>query len=290
MSCPQNIFGFLNTLLEQQAIPSSAAESAETMNITAPRRVLYSREIFGDLCEQFLKGNCSEELFCLHTHQLPEIETVQENLDMAAIDVVNEAFSNILICNSQLYSQYFGVFAEYYGMKKERRQLQIMLQYCKDPAYNLCNKLKDVVNAFVASGMEYHSVIDLILSKLKLGVQPVDYHFLLEIIVDERNTNAGIHCNCQEFKDIFYRNDFSFVVEFLDRIIALAVKKRYIDLVSFSMLSLQNCTVTTFKSLNQNTVEQFLALCDVYKLVLNENVIKSIQLRFDQFNQPLTIY
>lgn len=281
---PTNIFGYLSAMLEQQVTPAPASTEI-TKPAIAPRRVLYSREIFGNLCEQFLKGTCSEDLFCLHTHQLPTIECVRDSLTMAAIDVVNEAFSNILISNQQLCSEYFGVFAEFYGIKKERRQLQIMLQYCKDPEYNLFSKLKDVVDAFVASGMEYHSVIDLILAKFKIGIQPADYHYLLEIIVDERNTNAGIHCNCKEFKDILYRNDYSFVVDFLDRIIALAIKKRNIDLMYISTLSLLNCTVITFKSLNPDMVEQFLVLCTEYKTMFNEASLKSIQARFDQFLQ-----
>lgn len=247
--------------------------------------IINAEEIFDNICTDYLQNICEEENFCKDVHRLPTIESVQEKLKRVANDLIIEAFTNLLIPFEMLRIKYYATFAEYFGRKKDRRRLLEMLRFCTQPKYKVMTHLRSVVDGFVLSGMEYHDAIDMVLTKFRVDVDASEYSHILDIIVDERNKDAGIHC--MKFEDVFINGDYGYTIDIFNRVLALTITTANAHLIHFARVVLENITITILKSLDQELVQQFLAWHDAFPFFTDMNGVNT---KFRLINRPPVEY
>lgn len=239
-------------------------------------------EIFNNVCVAYLQDRCPAVRFCPHAHELPSTETVLDGLRKSSAQVASDALTNVMNFD-KMWPTYFDVFAEYYGETKNRIQLDKMSRYCINPKYNLLGKLKSVVNAFVASGLQYASSVENLIGSCKEDMHPRDYSYLFDIIMDERNAHIGEHCN--RFVDMFCSDDFNFVVEYTNRALSLCVAVKRDPMTCFCFLVLTRCTVTTFRCLDHELLQGFIEYVKQYEHIDQKNIVKPICNKIKQFHE-----
>lgn len=240
-----------------------------------PAPELTGEDIFGKPCPHYLEDKCLQDMFCMQIHNLPSDQIVRENLKKAKPKAVNEA-NKLLMKHSKLGTKYFSIFCEYYGSTKDRRNLLEMAKHCKKPMY-IAN-LSDVVEAFVTSGLEYNITIDLILRNCKNELPPADLVYILRVILDKRNKEAGAHC--KDFMDLFTSNDHIFIIEIINRIILLTMECKMIDLLDFALNVLNKCTMTTLRSLDSTALDKFIKLYQSYTFIDMSSIPKRIAVAY----------
>lgn len=236
-------------------------------------------EIFDSVCMKSLSGHCTESDFCQFVHDLPAEAEVRENLKRASETVVEKAFDTLLLPVEKLRYKYYAEFADYFGQRKKRRQLQKMMTMCKRPEYNLLNELKSVVEGFVGSGLDYCDAIDMMLIRIRDDLKLEDFYHVLNAIVDERNKKAGEHC--LEFVDVFQFDHYSFSVDIFDRVLRLTLDQPDLGLVAFVCEVLYTCTTTTMQRIKRELLDEFIALFDKYKKHLRIDKTKTNLARID---------
>lgn len=254
----------------------------EFVQCEQPKEDIGINEIFNNVCHAYLEGICLKELFCQYTHKLPSPEEVLTSLRKATVTVVNSAFNDVVLNNVKILPLYFDVFAEYYGETKNRTQLREMSQHCKNPQYNLLYKLKSVINGFVKSGLMYDSCVEQIINNIDIKVNIRDFNYLFDIILDERNARAGEQCS--RFVHMFCSDELNFVVEYINRALQLCNSIGSMDLVQFCLNVLNKCTITTFRSLNEEALHNFIEYVEKYKFVDHKKYVLPLFNKMKQFH------
>lgn len=223
-----------------------------------------AHEIFDNVCLMNLSNNCFT-FNCKYRHHLPNKSVVQTNLEAATIDIVNEAYKDLLSKHERLLVEYFSVFCSYYGRQKKREQLRRMICLVANEMYIEHNFLKEIVNGFVLSDIDFATAVDIVVNETQDSVELADeirFELVWELFVNN-------HYVCDE-ENVLLTQLTNFGKQILDdnivlnyeAINALLQLEQLIDVEEtrdyFLREILGKCSINTLKRIDESILSKYL--------------------------------
>lgn len=221
-----------------------------------------SIRIFDNVCLKYLSNECfMEDTLCQFVHQLPCPSKLSRNLDIADRKDVEEAHEHLLLKYERLLIECWPVFCRYYGRRNYREYLRLAIgpvsmlgTVCIE--YQL---LTEILNGLIISGVVYRTAIQLIINELEEvleGDDQTQFEFVWKIIFDSRND--GIKTHLSHFATAMIRDDSNSNTDAINQLLQIQLDDDTINVRDITFNILKRCTVTTFMSINQATLTEYI--------------------------------
>lgn len=233
--------------------------------------------IFGDICPKFLIDECYNTS-CELAHSLPEQDVIEQRLKMASFREIIEAQDQFLLEYDPLLGEYFTIFCDYYGQnwKYHRETLRLLIgeisQRTSPTPY-----LKEIVNSFVSSGIEYSTCVELLLLEFHESLTTeMRFDIIWDIMIDTKNEKVAEQLD--EFESILHGDEVD-VAMVINKILRHQINDQLMSLQERAISLLKKCTVTAFRKIDQSLLKNYIW----HMKGINSAASKAIQQRATQF-------
>lgn len=181
--------------------------------------------LFKKTCRYNMIEACKNEHECVLSHRLPDHDFFRKSLDKMFQKSVIDLYDNYMRRNLKLFQFYFLDFCNYFGRNNLTDKLLQMVQDCNERKVTF--HYSDIIEGLILTGKSFtHALADLI-GAIRYRNKLISKE-IVKLILSPRNEN--INSFVSTLKSIAEQNNFSFSVEWMNRLLLIWHEKNVHEL------------------------------------------------------------